>query len=383
MVPSTSITMAYNVIIRFCGSFSNTLLSSERMPAEQIWKGVTSVSNAGKKRGRGKGVGKKMAKNLNRGQVIGFGKANIVWPGLNAPIFRGREIVQREQLPEDKERFEKILKMRDEMGTYRPLRLSPLERGWSGTKMPGRSIGPPDPIGEGKHFDGFDTKVLEMKTVFNMKGNLGRTRRMSVFVVTGNKNGLAGFALGKAVDVYHDFFCQFGKVKLFVQKKPEGYGLVCHRAVKTVCEVLGIKDLYAKVEGSTNLQHIVMAFFHGLLKQKTYQQIAEEKGLHVVEICKEAHNFPKVLASPTNCLTKDEVDPTEMDFNQHVLDGKVRLQKKKFPKFYTLLPSYQKHLKHIRLQLRVEYGEVRSFLADKYPECVAPKFQKKVDSEIS
>jgi small subunit ribosomal protein S5 len=34
---------------------------------------VTSVSNAGRKRGRGKGVGKKMAKNLNKGQVIGIG----------------------------------------------------------------------------------------------------------------------------------------------------------------------------------------------------------------------------------------------------------------------------------------------------------------------
>lgn len=42
--------------------------------ADQLWKGVTSVSNAGKKQGRGKGVGKRMAKNLNRGQVIGVGE---------------------------------------------------------------------------------------------------------------------------------------------------------------------------------------------------------------------------------------------------------------------------------------------------------------------
>lgn len=32
-----------------------------------------------------------------------------------------------------------------------------------------------------------------------MKGNLGRTRRISAFVITGNSNGLAGFALGKAL----------------------------------------------------------------------------------------------------------------------------------------------------------------------------------------
>lgn len=32
-----------------------------------------------------------------------------------------------------------------------------------------------------------------------MKGNLGRVRRLSAFVVTGNGNGLAGFGLGKAL----------------------------------------------------------------------------------------------------------------------------------------------------------------------------------------
>lgn len=42
--------------------------------AEQIWKGVSSVSKAGQKRGRGKIRGKKVIKDLNRGQIIGIGK---------------------------------------------------------------------------------------------------------------------------------------------------------------------------------------------------------------------------------------------------------------------------------------------------------------------
>lgn len=127
------------------------------MPAEFLWKGVISVSNAGRKRGRGRGAGKKMAKDLNRGQIIGVGKANMVWPGLSAPIIRGRELIQQQKLPEDPEREAKLIKMRDEMGTFRYMKLSPIERGWSGTKMPGRSIGPPDPVGEGKLLD--DLKI--------------------------------------------------------------------------------------------------------------------------------------------------------------------------------------------------------------------------------
>jgi len=64
-------------------------------------------------------------------------------------------LVQQQKLPEDPEREKKLIKLRDDMGHFRPLKLSPIERGWSGTKMPGRSIGPPDPVGEGRHIGFF------------------------------------------------------------------------------------------------------------------------------------------------------------------------------------------------------------------------------------
>lgn len=139
------------------------------------------------------------AKQLNKFNSLFLGKANILWPGLSAPIIRGKELVEQQKLPEDPEREKKLIAIRDQMGKYRYPKLSPIERGWSGGKMPGRSIGPPDPVGEDA-FDGFDTKVLELKQVFNMKGNFGRKRRLSVFVVTGNGNGLGGFAMGKGLE---------------------------------------------------------------------------------------------------------------------------------------------------------------------------------------
>lgn len=369
--------------------------------ADELWKGVTSVSNAGRKRGRAKGLMRK--KDLNRGQIIGVGKDNIQWPGLSAPIIRGRELVQRQQLPPDPEREAKILKFRDSVSNKRFQKLTSLERGWSGSKMPGRSLGPPDPIGEDQ-FEGFDSRVLELKQVFNMKGNLGRKRRLSAFVVTGNGNGLAGFSCAKAVDsravlrkaknragqklmhieladghgIFHDFFCQFGKTKIFVQKKPEGYGLVCHRAIKTVCEVVGIKNLYAKCEGSPTLQHVIKAFFLGLLRQKPYEQLAESKGLHLVEFRKEFGDFPRVVASPTKCRTEDDIKVDEiLDFTQYAMDGKLALKRKKFPKFYEQTYGYQLYLKKmekrrnhfdIKKELLRDHGELKSFLTDKYPE---------------
>lgn len=129
---------------------------------------------------------------------------------------------------------------------------------------------------------------------------------------------ITGFGFNfQSPGIFHDFYCQFGKTKIFVYRKPEGFGLVCHRAIKTVCEVLGIKDLYAKCEGSPNTQHVIKAFFLGLLNQKRYDQMAESKGLHLVEFRKEFGDFPKVVASPTKCRTEEDIRHDEiMDYTQ-------------------------------------------------------------------
>lgn len=46
-----------------------------------------------------------------------------------------------------------------------------------------------------------------------------------------------------------------------------GYGLHCHRAVITLCKLIGIRDMYCKVEGSVNLLNITRALFNGLANQ--------------------------------------------------------------------------------------------------------------------
>lgn len=66
----------------------------------------------------------------------------------------------------------------------------------------------------------------------------------------------------------------------------EGYGLVCHRAIKACCEAIGIKDIHVKVEGSMNLQHIIKAFFIGLLQQVCILYLFNVKRMsNVLTIC--------------------------------------------------------------------------------------------------
>jgi len=45
--------------------------------------------------------------------------------------------------------------------------------------------------------------------------------------------------------------------------------------------------------------------------------MANEKGLHLVELKTEREDFPKVIASPPKCRTANEIQPNEiLDFSQ-------------------------------------------------------------------
>jgi len=67
--------------------------------------------------------------------------------------------------------------------------------------------------------------------------------------------------------LFHNFYEEFYFTKIYAEKMPPGYGLVCHRVIKKICELVGIKDLYAKIEGSRNPKNITKAFLSGLLNQ--------------------------------------------------------------------------------------------------------------------
>lgn len=122
--------------------------------------------------------------------------------------------------------------------------------------------------------------------------------------------------------------------------------------------------------------------------QKTPEEMAEEKKLHLVEICKENNYYPTVIASPKECRKAEEIPKNEiLDFTQYCYDGKVVLKKKKRPPFYSEYKSYELYLKKfqkyrnqqaVREYMIAEYGQIQSFLFDKYPECQQFRPPKKV-----
>lgn len=77
------------------------MIFSPIVSGAELWKGCTSVSNAGKKRGRGRQAGKGLTKDLNQGQIIGMGRKKLILPGLNTPVKRGFDLVKQERGADD------------------------------------------------------------------------------------------------------------------------------------------------------------------------------------------------------------------------------------------------------------------------------------------
>lgn len=119
--------------------------------------------------------------------------------------------------------------------------------------------------------------------------------------------------------------------------------------------------------------------------------MANEKKLHLVEFKGETGVFPKILASPDRVRKPEEIKAEEiLDFVQYSMEGRIVLNKKKPLPFYTKLPSYVIHLRKmerkrghddVRIRLQSEYGDICSFLTEKYPEARVSKWRKHAEKE--
>ncbi|KAH8862800.1 28S ribosomal protein S5 [Schistosoma japonicum] len=306
-------THAFTPVIRVPCRYS-TIFSD--YPSGMLWEGVTGPKGGSKRRARGKRRVTRPKIDLHKGQKLGVGKASIIWPGLNADL---SSTIKKGKYNEGY--FKSLEAFRNKSAIKKKrAKLSPIERGWTGSRLGGQSVGPPTP-----NLTDFDCRVIESKVVATMTATKGRYRRFSVLVATGNGQGLCGIGKARALTLtsavrraksraaqnimsfelkegrtlWHvGHVCEWNS-KIYASPLPEGAGLICHRMIRTLCNVIGIKDMYAKVEGSTtNYQAIARGFLRLLGQQKTYEELANSLGLHVVEFAADRNMYPHVLASP-------------------------------------------------------------------------------------
>uniref|UniRef100_A0A915D677 Ribosomal protein S5 C-terminal domain-containing protein n=1 Tax=Ditylenchus dipsaci TaxID=166011 RepID=A0A915D677_9BILA len=283
-----------------------------RYRQDQLWKTIQSVSSTGRKKGR-QGTRQKK-KPIEQFYDIGrTSPMKIRFPGLDGRV--DQEPVEPIQI--DKEKGEKLQDLNSQIREKleamkdppkrRPReRLFPLERGFSGQKMMGQKLGPPPKYGD-VDFEGFETYCIQISRTAKMTKCIGRVARMKAFVITGMEKEYS--ALVKALPlcsrpmmlstIYHDFFAESRNCRIFAQRCAEGYGIVAHPRLIKMCELVGIKDIYVKVEGSTDkYKSLIFAFATGLLNQETFEELAERKRMHVVELKAGNQYLPKIVASP-------------------------------------------------------------------------------------
>lgn len=354
----------------------NTVNFFQRRTGKVLWKTITSVSKAGQKKGRR--TTRQPIRHLDAFYRIGSSPLKIKYPGLNAPLEAGETAPMQLEEQTDEERKEAMLKTRRLLETSRVTnkrrakeKLHPLERGFSGTQIVGQRLGPPPPVDD-VTYDDFETYCLQIKRTSNMTRVFGRVHTMWALVFVGNGRGLGGYAVGKAgihrtmnaiingqkmaarklfyVDlledrtIFQDFYAECRNTRIFAQRKPEGFGLHMHPRLEKICKAIGIKDLYVKVEGNTkNYLALTHAFITGLLNQETHQQLAERKGLHVVEMKPQRHYFPQIVASPiqTPLKSQDEVPPIDrLNLDDFYGEGRYPLKKDYHKPFYINTPGH-------------------------------------------
>jgi len=160
-----------------------------------------------------------------------------------------------------------------------------------------------------------DAKTLDLKDKLvsvnrvakTVKG--GRNMRLAALVVVGDGAGHVGVGAGKAVEVPeairkatedakknivtvslkdttipHTVIGKFGRSQVLLMPAPEGTGVIAGGAVRDVLEMVGVKDILTKSQGSNNPANCVKATLEGLKALKSAEQIAEMRGKTVEEI---------------------------------------------------------------------------------------------------
>jgi len=149
----------------------------------------------------------------------------------------------------------------------------------------------------------YQEKVVQISRVTKVvKG--GKKMGFRAVVIVGNGNGMVGLGIGKANEVAsairkavedgkknlikipifggtipHDVEGKFSASSIVVKAAPKGKGVIAGGAVRTVLEMVGIKNIVAKSIGSSNPINVVRATISALQQLKDPEEESAFRGL--------------------------------------------------------------------------------------------------------
>ena len=150
----------------------------------------------------------------------------------------------------------------------------------------------------------------------------GKRFGFAALVVVGDQRGRVGFGKGKAKEVpeairkateqakrqmvrvplrdgrtlHHDMEGRHGAGKVIMRTATEGTGIIAGGPMRAVFEMLGIKDVVAKSQGSQNPYNMIRATIDGLRKEASPRSVAARRGKKVADILPKRDEAPEASA---------------------------------------------------------------------------------------
>jgi len=137
----------------------------------------------------------------------------------------------------------------------------------------------------------------------------GRTFSFSAIVVVGDENGVVGHGLGKAKEVVeaitkgiddakknlikvpiakgtvpHTQKGKYGGAQVLLKPASDGTGVIAGGAMRAVLESVGISNVLAKSQGSSNPHNVVKATIDALSKMRDAVAVARQRGVELDKI---------------------------------------------------------------------------------------------------
>jgi len=137
----------------------------------------------------------------------------------------------------------------------------------------------------------------------------GRTFSFSAIVVVGNENGVVGHGLGKAKEVTeaiqkaiddakknlievpirkgtvpHSQKGKFSGARVLLKPATDGTGVIAGGAMRAVLESVGVHNVLAKSQGSSNPHNVVKATFDALENMRDAVSVAKQRRVNLDKV---------------------------------------------------------------------------------------------------
>jgi len=137
----------------------------------------------------------------------------------------------------------------------------------------------------------------------------GRTFSFSAIVVVGDENGIVGHGLGKAKEVTeaitkgiddakknlikvpilrgtvpHAQKGKFGGAEVLLKPATIGTGVIAGGAMRAVLESVGVHNVLAKSQGSSNPHNVIKATMDALSKMRDAVAVAKQRGISLDKV---------------------------------------------------------------------------------------------------